>query len=87
MSYTIIISAVFLILIGLTALYRAYHHASEGYEDEFGFHAGSEPQGSGIRVARAAMAHRAKINGLVRVKRESRRVRHKHVEEGSTAPF
>ena len=89
MISTMIISTVFLILIGLAVLFRAYKHAAEGYEDEFGFHQGTDPEGRTIRIraARAVMAHRAPKNAAVRVRRVSASDQRKMVEQGSTLPF
>jgi hypothetical protein len=84
-----IISTVFLTLIALTVLFRAYSHAAEGYEDEYGFHQGTDPQGKKIRLASgtAVMARKAQKDVAVRVKRVSGRTRRQMADQGSTAPF
>jgi hypothetical protein len=89
MISSMIISTVFLMLIGLTVLFRAYSHAPEGYEDEYGFHQGSNPQGKRIRIASASavMARKAQKDISVRVKRMSARTRRQMADQGSTAPF
>jgi hypothetical protein len=89
MISTMIISTVILMLIGLAVLFRAYTHAAEGYEDEYGFHPGSDPEGKTIRIptVRAVMAHSAPKAAAVRAKRASTQGKRKMVDQGSTAPF
>jgi hypothetical protein len=89
MINSMIISTVLLMIVVLAVLFRAFRHAAEGYEDEFGFHPGSDSQGKRIRIpaGHAAMAREAPANRAVRVKSLSARARRKLVDQGSTAPF
>ena len=44
----LLITLSLLILAGFTALFHAFHHTADGYEDETGFHEGLEPLPAGV---------------------------------------
>jgi hypothetical protein len=84
----IIISAV--LVIGLAAFFRAISAAAVGYEDEFGFHAGSDPQHP-MSLAIGGRALAKEVSPLVAVKVRRRRLFKRpardSVSQSSSAPF
>jgi hypothetical protein len=84
----IIISAV--IVIGLTVFFRAINTATEGYEDEYGFHAGSDPQQQmSLAIAGRAIAKESSPVVAVKIRRKRlfKRAARDSVSQGSSAPF
>jgi len=86
-----IIAAAALALIGLATLYRAFRGATQGYQDEYGFHEGSDPQhplvlGAANQVAMAGSASRISQLGA-RSRRALKRVSKEPVTQGSAVPF
>jgi hypothetical protein len=86
-----IITAVILMLLGLAVLLRARSTAVTGYEDEFGFHEGIDPQRRLVQASVgpvSAIAQAAKAgDGRAKAKRPSKRPSRDLVGQGSTAPF
>jgi len=88
---TMIIAALSIILAGLIALEGAIKNAAIGYEDDFGFHEGLDPQRAidiGARYPSAIAGHMVQtIVAENRPRRVSKRAPRKPVETGSVAPF
>jgi hypothetical protein len=85
-----IISALLLLLVGIVVLYESVKHASLGYEDEFGFHAGTDIQRGpciptdpivGLQVTAAPPKK------FSRARRKIVRENNVVAEQGSAAPF
>jgi hypothetical protein len=85
-----IVSALLLLLVGFVVLYESVKHASIGYEDEFGFHTGTDVQRGpciptdpivGLQVTAAPSKKFARA--------QRKRVLEDNVvaEQGSAAPF
>jgi hypothetical protein len=86
-SYFIIAA---LLVVGLTAFFRAINSAADGYEDEYGFHAGNDPQLQlSIAVSARAIAKEASpvLAVKVRQKRLFKPAARDSVSQSSSAPF
>jgi hypothetical protein len=86
-SYFIIAA---LLAVGLTAFFRAINSAAEGYEDEYGFHSGNDPQlQMSFAVATRAIAKDASpiVAVKVRQKRLFKPEARDSVSQSSSAPF
>jgi hypothetical protein len=91
MITAMIITALFLALVGLAVLEYAIKHAAHGYEDQYGFHEGLDPQRA---MDFAAEQHTAvAVQGAVppkagkRTRRTLKRPSRKPLSQDSAAPF
>lgn len=84
MITNMIIAALFILLTGLFVLEYAIKNAASGYEDEFGFHEGLDPQRAmrtGADLPSAIVGHTVRaLSSGNHSKRVSKRVARAHVE-------
>jgi hypothetical protein len=91
MITAMIITALLIALVGLAVLEYAIKHAASGYQDEFGFHEGLDPQGamdfaSQMHTVVAVQGASPQKAGK-RTRRTLKRPSRKPISQDSAAPF
>lgn len=87
MIVLMIIALLLVIVAGVVTLKHAVKHAVTGYEDEFGFHEGVDPQRAGI--LQSALEGQAALTArkVIRGRRLRKRAIDKSQHQGSATPF
>lgn len=82
-----ILALLLVVIAGVVTLKHAVKNAATGYEDEFGFHEGNDPQRVGILVP--ALEGQASLGSknAVRARRVQKRSANKSQHQGSATPF
>ena len=89
MITSMIISALLLVLVAAAVLFESIRHASVGYQDEFGFHEGNDPQ-LGACVPHDAILsvnHSTGASKKSRAKRRKARTETVSVDQGSPLTY
>jgi hypothetical protein len=91
MMIAMIISVLFVALAGLAVFKYAIKHAASGYEDEYGFHEGLDPQRAMDFAARMHTAVAVQGASPAKLGRRTRRIlkrlSRKPISQDSAAPF
>jgi hypothetical protein len=82
-----IITLLLVIIAGVVTLKHAVKNAATGYEDEFGFHEGADPQRAGILQAALEGPAGLTSRKAVRARQVPKRVASKSQHQGSATPF
>lgn len=82
-----IVASLLVIIAGLFTLKHAVKHAATGYEDEFGFHEGADPQLAGSLHSALETQEKSTARNGTSARRMQKRKASKSLHQGSAAPF
>jgi hypothetical protein len=82
-----ILALLLVVIAGAVTLKYAVKNAATGYEDEFGFHEGSDPQRVGILMPALEGQVAQGSKNVIRARRVQKRSVKKSQHQGSATPF